>query len=129
MSSIDVNKYAGAVLAALLLAVGLGVFVDMLYEPGHGDHAMPAFLVGVEAAVDHGAGAGEEAVDAAPVEVAAVIPIGVRLAEADVAAGKKAACPNRKRPVAVRGLGPAGTIGRTLRLNLRSIYLFDGNVD
>jgi len=29
----------------------------------------------------------------------------------------------------VRGLGPAGTIGRTLRLNLRSIYLFDVNVD
>ena len=91
MSSIDVNKYAGAVLAALLLAVGLGVFVDMLYEPGHGDHAMPACLGGGEAAVDHGAGAGEEAVDAAPGEVAAVIPIGVRLAEADVAAGKKAA--------------------------------------
>ena len=89
MSSIDVNKYAGAVLAALLLAVGLGVFVDMLYEPGHGDHAMPAFLIGVEAQVDHGAG--DAAAEAAPVEVAAVVPIGVRLAEADVAAGKKAA--------------------------------------
>jgi len=91
MSSIDVNKYAGAVLAALLLAVGLGVFVDMLYEPAHGDHATPAFLVGVEAAVDHGAGAGEEPAQAAPVEVAAVMPIGARLAEADVAAGEKAA--------------------------------------
>ena len=91
MSSIDVNKYAGAVLAALLLAVGLGVFVDMLYEPGHGDHAMPAFLIGVEAQVDHAAGAGEGAAEAAPVEVAAVIPIGVRLAEADAAAGEKAA--------------------------------------
>lgn len=92
MSSIDVNKYAGAVLAALLLAVGLGVFIDMLYEPGHGGHAAPVFLVGVEAAVDHGAGAGEEsAVEAAPVEVVAVLPIGARLAEADVAAGEKAA--------------------------------------
>ena len=91
MSSIDVNKFAGAVLAALFLAVGLGVFVDMLYEPGHGDHAMPVFLVGVEAAVDHGAGAGDEPAEAAPVEVAAVPPIGARLAEADVAAGEKAA--------------------------------------
>ncbi len=60
MSSIDVEKFAGAVLAALLLAVGLGVFVEMLYEPAHGGHAEPVFLVGVEAQVDHGAGAGEE---------------------------------------------------------------------
>ena len=91
MSSIDVNKYVGAILAALFLAIGLGVFVDMLYEPGHGDHAMPAFLIGVEAQLDHGAGAGDGAAEAAPVEVAAVVPIGARLAEADVAAGEKAA--------------------------------------
>lgn len=68
--SIEMNKIAGAILGALLFAVALANFSDLLFSHAHA--AKPGYeLPAAEAAA------------AAPAETAAVAPIAVRLASAD----------------------------------------------
>ncbi|WP_395664849.1 c-type cytochrome [Methylocella sp.] len=78
MFSFEVNKIAGAVLGALLLAMGLSVIGDMIFSHPHLE--TPGFAVAVA----------PEAHQAAPA-AAAVAPLPERLAKADVAKGQAAA--------------------------------------
>ncbi|GJD51843.1 Cytochrome c-552 [Methylobacterium crusticola] len=80
MDSFELNKVAGAVLGALLFAMGTGFLAELIYKPkpaGDRGYALPAAQ---EAAA--GGGAPEAAKDE---------PLPVRLASADAAKGQSAA--------------------------------------
>lgn len=81
MASLEMNKIAGAVLSAGVIAMLAGFTAELLYHP-----KMLAENVYVVAASDDGEGGATE-VAAAP----ALEPIGPLLAEADVANGQKVA--------------------------------------
>ncbi|KMO34506.1 c-type cytochrome [Methylobacterium aquaticum] len=79
MDSFELNKIAGAVLGALLLAMGTGFLAELIYKPkpaGDRGYALPA--------------AEEHAAAAAPA-AAKEEPLPVRLASADAAKGQAAA--------------------------------------
>ena len=85
MNSFEFNKIAGAVLASVLFILGVSVLADMLYET---EEANPkAYEV---AALVEEDGAGEEAGEEAA-EVPQEDSLAALLAQADVAAGAKAA--------------------------------------
>jgi cytochrome c len=80
MDSFELNKIAGAVLGALLLAKGTGFLAELIYHPrpaGERGYALPA--------------AQEEAAGGAPAEAAKEEPLPVRLASADATKGQAAA--------------------------------------
>lgn len=77
MDSFEFNKIAGAVLAALLLIVSLGIIAEGVFE--HEEPESKAYVV--EGVTEEGAGTTTTA--------AAQEPLAVLLAKADAAAGKK----------------------------------------
>ncbi|WP_319774853.1 cytochrome c family protein [Breoghania sp.] len=79
MNSFELNKIAGAVLLALLVLMALGVSSDIIF-----DHEAPE-TPGYPIAVATADGAAEGAV----AEAEKVVPLAVRLAEADIGAGEK----------------------------------------
>jgi cytochrome c len=79
--SLEGNKIFAAILTAGIIGVGSAVMSGILYHP----HELEEPVYRVEAAVEEGAGAGEEAA------AEETQPIGVLLAAADVASGEKAA--------------------------------------
>jgi cytochrome c len=79
MDSFELNKVAGAVLGALLFAMGTGFVAELIYKPrpaGDRGYALPA---------------AEEHAGAAAPEAAKEEPLPVRLASADPAKGQSAA--------------------------------------
>ncbi|GAB5375447.1 MAG: hypothetical protein AcusKO_19090 [Acuticoccus sp.] len=107
MNAHQLNKYIGAVLAALVFAMGLSVLSEIIFEP----HELydPAYVVAI--ADDDAALRGEEAAET---------PFAVLLAEADPAAGKNGvrvcgACHTFNEGGA-NGIGPAlhGVVGRAI---------------
>ena len=108
MDSFEFNKIAGSVLATLLFVMGLGIFSDAIFSPGHMEkpgYALPA------AEESHGAGA---AVAATPSE-----PLPVLLAKADPKKGEGlakacATCHTLELNGAAKPTGPnlAGVVGR-----------------
>ena len=80
MDSLEVNKIAGAILAAAVIAMMSGFISKLIFASGHGE---------VEVAYSVAPG---EATESAPVaEAPSLDPIGPLLASADVAAGTKVA--------------------------------------
>ena len=110
MDSFEFNKIAGSVLATLLFVMGLGIFSDAIFSPGHMEkpgYALPA------AEESHGAGA---AVAATPSE-----PLPVLLAKADPKKGEGlvkacAACHSLDSSGAAKATGPSlyGVIDRAV---------------
>ncbi len=81
MDSFELNKIAGAVLLALLTAMGLGIVSDVIFDPHRPEKP------GYEIAVADPA-AGDEAAESNAPEI---IPIAVRLTSATVEDGEKVA--------------------------------------
>lgn len=80
MDSLEVNKIAGAILTAAVIAMTAGFIANLIFASGHG-HMEVAYSV-----------APGEASESAPVAEAPTLdPIGPLLASADVAAGTKVA--------------------------------------
>ena len=80
MDSLEVNKIAGAILAAAVIAMMAGFIANIIFARGHG-HMEVAYSVAP----------GEAAESAPAAEAPALEPIGPLLASADVAAGTKVA--------------------------------------
>jgi cytochrome c len=81
MSTIQIEKYIGAFLGAMLLALGTNFIAQVIYRGGeHPSESKPVYVV------KGAAPAGEAAGEAAAPKVA---PIAARLAEADAGAGEK----------------------------------------
>ena len=78
MDSFEFNKIAGAVLAALLLIVSLGIIAEGVFE--HEEPESKAYVV---------EGVTEEGAAGQTTAAAAEEPLAVLLAKADAAAGKK----------------------------------------
>ncbi|WP_407519414.1 c-type cytochrome [Methylobacterium oryzisoli] len=79
MDSFELNKIAGAVLGALLLAMGTGFLAELIYKPkpaGDRGYALPA---------------AQETAGGAPAEAQKEEPLPVRLASADATKGQSAA--------------------------------------
>ncbi|MGI9381368.1 MAG: c-type cytochrome [Methyloligellaceae bacterium] len=81
MDSIELNKYAGAILAALLVLFGTKTIVDISFKKH--PPAKPGYNVEVASTGDSGAKTDEKKDK--------VEPLGVRLAKADVAKGESQA--------------------------------------
>ncbi|WP_321343633.1 cytochrome c family protein [Breoghania sp.] len=79
MNSFELNKIAGAVLLALLVIMALGVSSDIIFDREAPE--TPGYPIAVATADGAGEGATAEAEE--------VVPLAVRLAEADVGAGEK----------------------------------------
>lgn len=82
MDSFEFNKIAGAVLGTLLFVMGTGFAADVIFSPQKPEK--PGYEIVVAQATPAGGAAGAPA-------AAAVEPIAVRLAKADVAKGANAA--------------------------------------
>jgi cytochrome c len=79
MDSFELNKIIGAILGTLLFVMGVGFLAEAVYEPRE---AGPGLSLPEPEGTAHGA---------EPAEAAPVVPIGVLLASADVAAGENSA--------------------------------------
>ncbi|WP_339831495.1 cytochrome c family protein [uncultured Parvibaculum sp.] len=80
MDSFELNKIAGAVLASVLIIIGVALFTDLLYAP---EEANPqAYAV---AEIDDGGA------DAGPAAAAEEVPLAVLLASADAGRGERLA--------------------------------------
>ncbi len=78
MDSFELNKIIGAILGTLLFVMGVGFLAEAVYEPRE---AGPGLSLPEPEGTAHAEG---------PAEAAPVVPIGVLLASADVAAGESA---------------------------------------
>lgn len=87
MNSFEFNKIAGAVLASVLFILGVSVLADMLYETGEPDPK----AYEVAALVEEGGADGETSADGEAAEAPQEDSLATLLAQADVAAGEKAA--------------------------------------
>ncbi|MBA5776102.1 cytochrome c family protein [Stappia sp. F7233] len=109
MDSFELNKIAGAVLLALLVAMGLGIVSDVIFEPHRPEKP------GFEIAVATDEGGATEVSEGGKEEI---VPIGTRLVEASVESGEKsvkkcAACHNFEKGGANKvGPGLWDVVGR-----------------
>ncbi len=106
MFSFEFNKFAGAILGSLLLAMGLGIIGQLIFT--HAPLKMPGYNLPAPA----------EAAESAAPTAAAVAPLPERLAKADAAKGEAAtkacqACHNFEKGAGPK-IGPPlyGVVGR-----------------